>query len=103
MPQLLDRSQVSTTIAVPLDLIEAETLPVNCQACQANRVGTVYEPNLCGTTASAFSPPDEHLAKRLNSSQTSMPSSCHLTETGFKLAIPYSIIPIGLANYRPTT
>jgi hypothetical protein len=26
MPQLLDRSQVSTTIAVPLDLIEAETL-----------------------------------------------------------------------------
>jgi hypothetical protein len=26
MPQLLDRSQVSTTITVPLDLIEAETL-----------------------------------------------------------------------------
>jgi hypothetical protein len=26
MPQLLDRSQVSTTIVVPLDLIEAETL-----------------------------------------------------------------------------
>ena len=26
MPQLLDRSQVSSTIAVPLDLIEAETL-----------------------------------------------------------------------------
>jgi hypothetical protein len=47
MPQLLDRSQVSTAIAVPLDLIEAETLSLFADYIQ--RLGKLY--SYCMNTA----------------------------------------------------